>query len=403
MNIVNERKPEDQENARKNQKLFRFQGVGKHLNILRECTVQIKEIEEKIAATKQRLEGRIEEFRRSTGQKELYDSKDEIQKKIADLQKEKQAMAVELKQAVQEFKTLSQSVGEEKKKLNMKSTTELRNKLNSIDSRIRERPVNSKEEKELSTERNRIIKLLSMQGIFKEKDEKIKEMEDQKKTKESLFSVKKQELEIQNKMLTEVNEKLGKIKKTVYPEEIKKMQQDLSAMIEQKKELISRKKEELVVMEKKEKEYDLKAAEIELAKQHKNALIEQEKTISDLLEEKEKMESELHGNPSEKLKGARRALETQKATLQKGKNSAVSLPFHLVSQLVKFNIPIPKTVADIEKTLQKIDETAEKEEKNFHTMKQKMSAEITELNEKIKREKENHQKMPRPVFPRISD
>ncbi|KAI5191916.1 hypothetical protein NEMIN01_1734 [Nematocida minor] len=404
MNSVKERKPEEQQdNRKKNQKLFKFQGVGKHLSVLRECTAQIKEIEEKVAAKKQRLDARIEEFRKATGQKELYDTKDEIQKKIEEIQKEKGTMGAELKQAVQELKTLSHAVGEEKKKLNMKSTSELRNKLSIIDNRIIERPLSSKEEKDISTEKNRIIKLLAMQDIFKEKDEKIKEMEDQKKKKEAAFSIKKQELDLQIKKLAEINSKLGKIKKTAYSEDIKKMQGDIAALIEEKKSLFEEKKNEIVVMEKKEKEYELKSAEIETAKKHKMALFEQEKVISDLMEQREKLESDLHSNPSEQLKSISSALRMQKMSVQKGRAAKISLPFHLVSQLVKFNIPIPKTSADIETTLQKIEEIFQNEENTFLSKKQQISAKIAQVNEKIKSEKEAHQKMPRPVFPRISE
>ncbi|KAH9386260.1 uncharacterized protein NEMAJ01_1156 [Nematocida major] len=404
MNIVKEQKIEENENAKRVQKVFKFQGVGKHLRVVKECNISIRDIEERIIATRQRVESRVEEFRRSTGQKELYDKKDEIQARLNELLVEKQTLRTELKTAVQDLKTLSQSVGEEKKKLNMKSTSELRNRINSIDSRIRERPVNSKEEKELSTEKNRIIKLLAMQDIFKEKDEKIKEMEDQKKRLEALFSVKKQEIDIQTGLLSDVNAKIGKIKKTVYPEDIKKMQEDIVRMQEEKKAHIKAKREEQAIMEKKAQEYELKAAEIELAKQHKTALIDQEKVISDLFEEKEKLEAELQGNPSETLGSIRKNLLAQKSSgAQKGKSAELAIPLHLVNQLVKFNIAIPRTQEDIDKTVLKVDEIKKVEELNFLSRKQKMTATIAELSEKIQAEKEAHKKMPRPVFPRISE
>lgn len=403
MNSVKEQIPEKQEETKKsNQKLFKFHGVGKHLNVLKVCTIRIKEIEETIVEKKEKLDSRIKEFRKATGQKELFDSRDEIQTKIDEVQKEKSTVGAELKETALELRTLSQSVGEEKKKLNMKSTSELRNKIKLIDTRIRERPLSSKEEKDISTEKNRIIKLLAMQDIFKEKDEKIKEMEDEKKKKEALFSVKKQELDMLIKKLGEINTKLGKIKKTAYPEEIKNLQASIESLVKEKKGLIEEKKNEIVLMEEKEKEYDLKSAEIEVAKKHKNALFDQEKVISDLMEQKERLEGELLTNPTEQLKSISSALKMQKISMGEGKQSKISLPFHLVSQIVKFNIKIPKTPGEISSTLQKIDELSQVEEENFLSRKQKLSEEIAAVKEKIKNEKEAHQKMPRPVFPRIS-
>lgn len=403
MNSVEERKPEKQEDIKKSsQKLFRFHGVGKHLNVLKVCTSQIKEIEEAVVKKKERLDSRIKEFRKATGQKELFDKKEEIQTKLEEVKKEKAALGAELKQATQDLKALSQSVGEEKKKLNMKSTSELRNKIKQIETRIRERPVSSKEEKDLSTEKNRIIKLLGMQDIFKEKDEKIKEMEDNKKAKEAVMSVKKQDYETLTKKLGDINTKLGKIKKTVYPEDIKRLQDEINALIAQKKSLIEEKKKEIAVMEEKEKEYDLKSAEIEMAKKHKEALLGQEKVISDLMEQKEKLETELLSNPTEQLKSISSSLRMQKIAMGEGRQSKISLPFHLVSQIVKFNITIPKTPGEISTTLLKIDELSQIEEENFLSRKQKLSEKISALNEKIKSEKDTHQKMPRPVFPRIS-
>ncbi|OAG32562.1 hypothetical protein NEIG_01672 [Nematocida sp. ERTm5] len=399
MNAVRERKPE--EDTKKNQKQFKFPGAKKHFDIVRECTTEINRIKDTIESTKDRLKSRIEEFRKQTGQKELYDSKDKIQAKITELKQEKKKLSDEVIQAKNELKELSHAVGEEKKKLNMQSTAELKNKLNSINNRIMEKPVNVKEERELSAEKNQLIKLLSMQGIFKEKDEKIKEMEDQKKKKEANLSVKKQELEIQSKLFVDIQEKIGAIKKTVYPEDIKKMQADIAAMNADITALSQKRTEEFETMRKKSEEFDLKAAEIELAKSRKNALVDQETLISSLQEEKDTMEKSLHGNPSEKLKSVKSALSKYATAPQKGKSSMVTLPMHLVNQLVMFRISIPKTTADVEKTLKKIDMVAKSEEENFLSKKEQLSADIAAITEKIKKAKEAHQKMPRPVFPRM--
>ncbi|KAI5181747.1 hypothetical protein NEOKW01_1911 [Nematocida sp. AWRm80] len=388
---------------RKEMKEFKFTGVKKHLGALKECNNKIKEIEEKIVQTKERVDQRIEEFRKLTGKKELYDTRTELQEKVKTLKNEKNEMISELSKVNQELKELSQSVGEEKKKLNMKSTVELRNQLNSIDNRIRERPMSSREEKEISAEKNRIIKLLSMQDMFKEKDEKIKEMDDKKKTKEKLLSIKKQEIENTLKSLTDINNRIGSLSKVSYPADITKMQESINALIKEKKTYMAARKEAFAVMEQKSREYELKAAEIEKAKQHKNDLIAQEKVISDLFHEKEKIELDLQGNPCEQLKTLKTALIQYKNSLDKGVKTTLLIPFHIVAHLVKFNIAIPKESSDIEKTIKKINEIAVSEEKNFLEKKNRMNDHIKEISSRIAQEKEKLGKMPKPVFPRFSE
>ncbi|EHY66406.1 hypothetical protein NEAUS04_1083 [Nematocida ausubeli] len=399
MNAVNERKQED--DTKKNQKQFRFPGVKKHFTTVKGYTTEINQLKDTIESTKKRLNSRIEEFRKQTGQKELYDSRDQIQEKIAELQKEKKRMFDEVNIARNELRELSQTVGEEKKMMNMQSTADLKNKLMSIDNRIIEKPLNVKEERDISNEKNQIRKMLSMQDIFKEKDEKIKEMEDQKKKKEAVLSVKKQELEIQNKLLLEVKEKIDAVKKTVYPEDIKKMQASVASINAEVAVLSKKRTDEFEIIKKKSEEFDLKAAEIEVAKSRKDALIEQEKLISDLQEDKEKMEMNLHGNPAEKLKCVKSSLSKYNIPAKSGKSQLITLPLHLVSQLVMFRIAIPKTVADVEKTLQKIDTVVKAEEESFLSKKEQLSIDIAAIAEKIQKEKETHKKMPRPVFPRL--
>jgi len=406
MTSVRERestKVEANDEKKRPQSNFKFQGVRKHLDILREYNDKIHAAEDKIQELKERVTQRIEEFRKSTGQKELFDAKDEIQKRIEVLQKEKNAAHNDLKQAGQELRALSQAVGEEKKKLNMKSTTELKNRLEAIENRIREKPLSSKEEKEISSEKNRLIKLLSMQDIFREKDEKIKEMEEQKKSKESALTVKKQELDHQFAKLTEVNNKIGKIKKTAYPEEIKKMQETQNALIEEKKSIIEKKKEELAVMEKKAQEYKLKSAEIEKAKEQKNALVAQEKIVQDLSEKRNHLEESLQKNTGDQLKVLKSTLEMHIKVLSQAGKSQVALPFNVVSQLLTYGVEIPSTVEKVKKAIQVIEKKAAEEEKTFLSQREKILSQIEEAAKEVKKEQAKLEKMPRPVFPRFDE
>ncbi|KAI5188716.1 hypothetical protein NECID01_0329 [Nematocida sp. AWRm77] len=380
----------------------RFFGMKKHLDVLKGYNNRLREIDEQVGRTKERIEARIEEFRKQTGQKELYDTKKEVQEKIDVLQKEKAEMLKDLKETNQALRTLSQSVGEEKKRLNMKSTVELRNKLASIESRIIEKPLSSKEEKEISNEKNRLIKLLSMQDIFREKDEKIKIMEDQKKSKETLVSVKKQEVEKQYKKLTDVINKINMSKKEPYPEDVKSMKELLTTLNEEKKELYEKKKEEQVVIDKKAKEYEAKSAEMEKAKEKKKALVEQEKVISDLSEQKEELEKSLQKDPCEQLTSLKKTLGVQKS-VQSSSKSALSLPFHLVSQLINFKIAIPKVVGDIDSAIAKIDTIYDAEEASFQDKKKEISEGIEKLAAQIKKEQKTLEKLPRPVFPKMAE
>lgn len=393
---------EQPQERKKPQKVFRFQGMRKHLDILRGYSERIREIEETVVQTRQRLDARIEEFRKQTGQKELFDAKKEIQAQIEVLQKERVQMVADLKETNLELRTLSQSVGEEKKKLNMKSATELRNRLASIESRIREKPLSSKEEKEISNEKNRLLKLLSMQDIFREKDEQIKELEDQKKIKETAVSIKKQEIDHQYRKLTEVTNQIGKIKKTVYPEDVKKMQEAVSALTSEKKELIEKKKEELAVIEQKSKEYEAKSAELERAKGQKDALVKQEQVIANLSQEKDVLEQGLLGDPCEQLNHLKKALGHQKTVLASTKGP-ITLPFHLVSQLLKFSIGIPKKSDELDQAINKIDQIYSTEEENFVAKKEELNSKIEKIASQINEERKALEKLPRPVFPRMSE
>lgn len=394
--------PDTGAERKKPQKVFRFQGIKKHLDVLKEQTTKIKGLEEKIRVTTERLSARIEEFRKQTGQKELYDKKTELQSKIDALKKERAAMIAETKGISQELRAMMQAVGEEKKKLNLKSSTELKNKLLHIENRIREKPLTSREEKEISAEKNRIVKLLSMQDIFKEKDEKIKELEDKKKAKDTELSIKKQEIELQLDNLKEVNTKIEKTRKTLYPDDIKKMQADVKKAIEEKKAEQERKREEIAVMEKKSKEYELKSAEIEKAKQHKADLQKQEELIAQLQKKKEEVEAKIKSNPKEQLKSLAASLSVYERTIpssvQKG---PLSLPMQIVNQLIRYRVDIPKTKAEIQGTLEKIQQISVSEEKAFHEKKEKLTSELEGINASIKAEREKHQKLPRPVFPRL--
>lgn len=381
----------------KTQRFMSFQGIGKHLSVVREQKERIKNAEERIGKIKEKIDERIAEFRKQTGQKELFDAKSSVQQVLDALMKEKSAMGAELREINQNLRTLMQSVGEEKKKLNMKSATELRNKIQNIDNRIRESPISSKEEKALSAEKNRIIKLLSMQDIFKEKDEKIKEMEDIKKTKDAAFSVKKQEIENQQKKLTEINNKINKLKKTAFPEDIKKMQEEVLQLIEEKKEALESKKKEMAIMDEKSKEYEKKAEEMERIRQIKQALDTQRDIIAALIKEKGDYEDNLHkSNPCEQLNSLKSALQRQKSFVSKNVKTNISLPFHLVSQLIQFNIHIPTVSSDIEKTIEKIDHIFNKEEKAFEKHKADLLERINTLQEKIREEKKKLDGMPRP-------
>ncbi|OAG31325.1 hypothetical protein NEDG_01803 [Nematocida displodere] len=391
----------DDADRRKNQKVYKFQGVRKHLDVLKECNTQMKNIQEKIAQMTERFNVRIEEFRKSTGQKELFDAQAEIQQAINTLQKEKDLLTTDLKKSGAELKTLSQSVGEEKKKLNMKSATELRNKLQAIDSRIREKPLSSKEEKEISAEKNRIIKLLSMQDIFKEKDEKIKDMEEKKRVKETELTVKKQELEVQRNKLNDVTAKIGKIKKIIYPEDVKKLQEIKATLIQEKNTVLARKNSELEVMEEKAKEYELKSVEIEKARKQKDALVEQEVVIAELIKSKEEEEGKLSANPCEQLKSLKTALSSQEALHARSPKAVLSLPMPVVGQLAQFAIAIPKKIADITAAKAQIDAIAANEEKRFEQRRQTIVQAVSTLSEQIRSEKKKLDAMPRPVFPRL--
>ncbi|KAI5171407.1 hypothetical protein NEFER03_0766 [Nematocida sp. LUAm3] len=395
---------ETEQSKRKPQKKFKFQGVKKHLDLMKQLNNDIKELEEKILQSKERVDSRIEEFRKQTGQKDLFDSQEETRKGLESLKKERDVMRTDLKSVSVELKTLMQTVGEEKKKLNMKGAAELRNRLAQIDNRIREKPLSSKEEKEISTEKNRVIKLLSMQDIFKEKDEKIKELEDLKKTKESAYSAKKQEAENFQSKLNEINNKIGKIKKATLPEDIKGLQEKIAEMIEQKKTLFEQKKNEFSLMEKKSEEYELKAAEVEKAKTAKSALVDQEKLIEKLSHERSEVERDLNENPCENLKALKMALLSQTSHTKKShlvKN--ISLPFSIVSQLVQFNMNIPKNFSEIDESIKKIDQIFSQEEKNFEQRKSEIHKKISSFDVKISEEKKKLDTMPRPSFPKFDN
>ncbi|KAI5187314.1 hypothetical protein NEHOM01_2087 [Nematocida homosporus] len=388
-----------EQQKKKNSKVLKFQGIGKHIDVLRECNSKIKSIEERIVQDKERIESRIEEFRKQTGQKELFDSKDEAQKAIDLLSKEKSAMTEELKRTSQDLRALMTAVGEEKKRLNMKSATELRNKKEQIKNRIRDKPHSSKEAAEMCSELSRIEKLISMQDMFKEKDEKIMEMEKAKKAQEFALSIKRQELEHQQKKLNEVSAKIGKVKKTAYPEDIKRLQEEVKVLIEEKRVLLEAKRAEHEVMVAKAAEYEVKAAEIEKARAHKAALEEQEKQIESLLLARDELETELASNPSGSLRTLRTVLPGYK--LQRtSRGCALALPLSVVSQLGQFNITIPKSAVEIDAVLAEIDTAIVREDGKFEAKKSSLMAQLQDLSGRIAKERQKHGELPRPVFPR---
>lgn len=172
--------------------------------------------------------------------------------------------------------------------------------------------------------------------------------------------------------------------------------------IEDKKVEQERKREEIAVMEKKSKEYELKSAEIEKAKQHKADLQKQEELIAQLQKKKEEVEGKIRSNPKEQLKSLTASLSVyDRSVPSTGQKGPISLPMQIVNQLIRYRVDIPKTKGEIKGTLEKIQQISVSEEKAFHEKKETLTTELEEINANIKAEREKHQKMPRPVFPRL--
>jgi hypothetical protein len=384
------------------QKRARFPGIEKHLSLVKEYTQMLKHANKSFEDVDKLLGERIEEYRKEIGQKELYDRKDSLSGEIKSLSSRKGELILQIHAIRDELRNLAQSVSEEKKRLNMKSTAELEQTLKNIEMRIRERPLSAREEKDISTEKNRVTKLLGMQGIFKEKDDMIREMEKSKKKEEEELHVLKLELERKNEEMGELVKKIEKNKKIVYPEDIKRLQEEKKRIIKERNEIREKKKVEFEAIDKKAEQYARKAAELEAAKERKERLVGQEQVIAGLCEKRARIEGEMNDDPCVQLRSLIFSIKKFEVDGKEG-SKRISLPFSILGTLMKFRLPVPKSGKEVGATIQAAEALALEEEDAFLKRKEEIRKSLAEMDEKILREKEVHKNMPRPAFPKMGE
>lgn len=366
----------------------RIPGTRELFSELKRITESIQSIEDEIKSQQETIRNLMAEERKNSPRAKIFSDLKEAKEIIDTLRMEKKNQQAIVDDAKSKIQQLRESMGQVQGGYD--SIDKINKRLEDLELKLIATSINAKEENEIAS---------SMSALNEQKS-RLSDMETNVKMLESLDETIKsargkigeinKELMAKNTAVDSLRAELDKLSeesKTKSPE-VTQLENKIAALKTQKSDLVKQRNTKREEVHTAELEYSKFEAELLIQKSLEEQKDSIKKRISDLRAEKDALLNEQSAYNPEVYDSLVYALEKIRKT------GRFTLEIDLVTQLIKYGMPVPNNAEVLDKTIAKLNEKRQQGQATFDEKKGKIGVSIQEIDSKIIQEMDKLNSLP---------